>query len=713
MIKNAYFRPVWDDFNPPPVHEGRGVNIPLPVAVRATLSIPSGGSSVLVSDADIPYITGVVRDGLSISYTIQGNILSFSPISDKAIIEIEHSGEIMVFLNTGELVPSLVIDGLTIKGIVPNVPYPDPTHYDFVLRAIWNNLPADLSASIQAFPQDEQITWNTESLPLLTSNDGLIDQPFYSYGSVSRGQQFEAIIDIINPDSTPLKVQEQPPNNIVSDNNIYGTLPIGIEVSNNPLTLSGFIPAEAASGDYLFELFIDEDGAPEPIIIHINVPINSFDTFTAINRLSWVSDTDLGNVKEGLPCHLSIIANHNLGGGVSYSLAEGSRQLPSGLTLNRHGEITGVVPHVSGDRIFEFSAKATSGRFVATRTFQFTIEQTFSNSNYSYVSLLLAGDIRQKFIQYSSQIDQQDLFHPMDELFRSNQYISLLRGVSGNVLTGLTYDRPFSAILGPFEFRTAYFNDKPLYDVIIRRLSTPMDASGGFAIGNDVIPTPVSYPQNPDTFIVEGSFNNLRKNIVEQTTLNNNNQRLGPNGGELLDYWMDDYFPAAIVANVQHGRGNDIHQRLDYGDLPIGTVVNFDRIAVSNNRSSYFYFFNADNRTDRIVFADPEQPTNAAVNGISFDSKHPMRSNPIITWSSSDVVQTYLIRIYNGNRLLSEVLIDGTYYEYSDAQQIVDGMPGFVRFELYSLRGDQRSQPITANVPIKLGWNYGWGKLYS
>lgn len=709
MIK-AYFRPVWEHFAPAAVTEGQGVNIPLPVSVKATCIVEQGETEISLDASDAPYISSVLREGSSIAFSVDNDVLSFPASNSITVLEIFRTADIDVVQTMGEMIPGLTIDGLTIKGIVPNVPYPGPHSYRFAMRATADGKIADLTTTMVANPVDEQITWNSETLPAVSQDTSLISSPFYSFGDLPRGQRVEYTIDMLNPDATAIEVLSRAPSGIVSNPSSYGTLPMGLEISNDPFVISGFIPAEAASGDYFVEFYVDEDKAPPAIVVHFSIPHDTFDSFSVINRIEWNSEPYLGRIVEGIQSHLEISAQPIEGQSVTYSLAEGSRPLPSGLRLNAYGRIQGIAPHVAGEKEFTFTAKAASGAHVSTRTFSFKIINSFNTAKVMHATLPITGDKRLTFESYFDQIPSGVKYRGQEFFFQPNTNVSLVKGLKRDTITGLSYDAPFEALVGPFSYATASLDGVDLYDVIYRPFFTPMDKSGGYSTGYDVIPTPVSYPQDPQVFITEGSFNNLRKNLVEIMGLAHaRTNTLGPNGGELLDLWMDDHIPAAIIGYVKAGKGKETVEAMTYGDIPEGTLVRFDRMLIDNGVSSYLYFLGAENAPTKIVYADPTPPVNARVNGLAFDKKHPLRVEPILRWDSSEPNQTFMLRVYNADTMLSEIPVSGTYYKYTLAQQSVDGDPGYVRFELSSVRSEQESAPISASVPIRKGWGYAWG----
>ncbi len=707
----AQFKPIWDHVDTIQLSEGQGVNYALPAYIKAITILDPNETEIELDSGDIDFVTSVKKNGTEVAYSIDDNIVTIPPSDNISIIELTRSGVVTIEHITGELVPGVTVQNNSLRGIFPNIPFPATHFYTFLLRAKFNNIVSDIQISIVAAPVTQTSTWNEATLPTLITNTALISKSYFSFGSVSYGRAVDLTVDVINPDSTALVFDYRSPTGIVSSATSYGSIPTGLEIFSEPLRISGYIPAEAMAGDYFFEVYSDDDNAPAPIIFHFNIPESSFDEFTITNRIHWETDTYIGTITEGLPTHLKISASANQP--ITFSLSDGSRPLPVGISLLPSGLITGIGPHTNISR-FSFTAKATSGSTVSTKSFEFDIVKSFLTSDTMNANLLISGDQRLLLKAIANNINNNIKYRIDDDNFSYDSKISLIRGLKHGDIGDMSYDVEFTAIIKEYESLPLLVDGEHKCDVVFRRLYTPMDQAGGYTIGNDIIPTPVSNLQFPSLFITEGSFTNLRKNLVELNGLNNpRSNTLGKDGGEIFDYWMDDYFPAVVIAYVLPNVGKTLVNTLSYGNIPVGTIIHFDRLEVEKNNSEYFYYFSSENTPEKITFAIPATPTNARVGGVTFSSlNHPLSAEPVITWTESEPNQTYILRIYSGEDLLDTIEISGTYFKYTVARQQADNEPSHVWFELSSKRGDDESEPLVTNVPIWYGWGGGWGRNY-
>jgi hypothetical protein len=731
-MKKVVFKPQWANFDLPPTVEGYGVNITPPIRICSIFMLDPGESQVELSSTDLPHITRVRKNGVDEAYAIEGNILSLAPTPNSpAVLEIDRSGQMEFSVFAGSLVPGISFDDLgKLRGIVGNIPSFEPVTYRFGLRARWNGLVADVVKEWEASPVDNRLAWNTETLPSAIFDSGKVTgRPFYSFGEFRRGQRVEIGIDVVNPDATPLTVLARAvPEMVEGAKHFSGVLPLELEIKNDPFTIEGFIPAEAVPGEYFVELWVDEPLAPVPIIVHFNLLSDQFDRFTAINRLNWITATDLGTMREGHPSHFTVSANNTTGASVTYMLAPGSRPLPVGMALSPNGEIRGRAPHVPVDTTFEIMIKAASGPYVSTKTFKFRVLNSFARPKHLTVSLPLSGPIRRAWQTYSNQISNNRRYRPTDPHYGSAMpKVLLIRGLRNRPVTGLEYDEPFDTILGPFKVAQAVAaNGKVLYDVIYREFFDPMWRAGGFVHDKvDVIESPVYHAQNQNLKITEGTLRNLRGDLVIKIGLNANAIRrntLGPSGGELLDLWMMSpqtngqpigYIGAGVIDYVEAGRGQRIAAGLDYGDLPVGKVVEFDRLLVDDGVTPYFHYLGWDrNEYGDVEAGAPSQPLDYRVDGIPYLSAKGKHPEPVLTWAAAELEVTYRLKFWNGPTLLREVGTEDTKFIYSTAMQTADGSPGQVRVELTAERDGKFSLPLTAAILIRAGWGFSWGFHY-
>lgn len=718
-MKKALFAPIWDDFELPPVTEGTGVSAQTPLRIRATITLAPFETQIEIADKDLAELSSVTKDGVSVSYTINGNVLTVPSSSRPTLLELERDGTPTFSIFVGEIVPGLQIDATgRLKGIVGNIPSFTPRSYRFGIRALHEGIAADTIKTWVANPTHGTISWNTTTLPAFTLASNLITgRAFYTMGEFKRGQTVEIGIDLNNPDFTPLEVQYRAVIERVEGATSFSGLPMGLSISNNPFVIKGFIPAEAIPGDYFIELFVDEPQAPTPIILHFPLRGDAFDKFTAINRLNWITEDDLGEMLEGHPSAFSVEARNDDGSAVTYTLAPGSRQLPMGLTLASNGEIRGKATHVPHDTTYVITVKASSGLFVNTRTFKFKVKNVFQNDKHLTVWMPLSGPERVIWNDYLTQIPADDLYRHNDPAYAAPSRMLLIRGLNARPITSLIYDQPFEVILGPFKLAKVIDNGRVLYEVIYREFFDPKSKAGGFVPDKeDVIPSPVFYPQNPSVRITEGTIRNLRSNLVDHLGLNSTPlkaKKLGRRGGELLDRWMTDYVSAGIVAYVQPGAGEGLLKTLSYEGLPVGYVVDFDRMLIESDAGSYFYHLGWDNNDpDDIVVGAPLPPLDFRVDGVPFADVSAQSAEPVLTWAPREPDLVYSIQLFNGNTLLRTEEIEGNIFKYTAILQAVDADPGHIRFVITAKRGSLVSDELSVPIVIRSGWGYGWGYRY-
>ena len=719
------FEPTWDAFNLSTAFETTGVNVALPFAIRATVMLAPNENTIEISEADAAAITSVKKDGVTEVYTLVNGILTVAASPNKeCLVEIERSGEVVYSIFAGQMVPGVSLANGRLAGIVGNIPFTTTHTYRFGLRGEWNGLAADIVKTWDAAPADNQLTWNTDTLPEPQTDALLVSgRSFYTIGEFRRGQTIEIGIDIYNPDGTPLAVQFRPVSEMVSSTSHFsGSLPLGLTISNNPFVISGFIPAEAVAGDYFVEAFIDEPLGPTPIILHAKLLGDQFDKGTAVNHLIWQTATDLGTAVEGLASTLSITAVNTGGGPVKYRLAAGSRQLPSGLVLTDNGEIQGEVPHVSADTVIIFSAKATSGAYVAQKQFTFRILRSFESDRHVTAFLPLSGPTRRTWHSYGSQIDANRLYRPTDAHFGiPSSRILLLRGLR-NSPTTLDYDRPFYLIAGEFKVAQMIHDGQYICDVIYREFFDPKSHAGGFVAGSDVIADPVFYPEDHNVQIFEGTVHNLRADLVTKVGLNapiDKQRILGLNGGEILEPWMTcpqidgkptGFIAAAVVAYLLPDQGKYVIRSLTYGSIAIGAMVSFDRLTVEDGQDTHQYYFGWRAKASTLSLK-PDPVSDLRVDGIPVGLDTSLHANPQLTWAYSRNDVTFTLRFYNsGNNLLRTVSgLTNKSFIYSAAMQTQDGSPGHVFVEVTAVFSGLESVTTEASIRLRSGYGIAWG----
>jgi hypothetical protein len=734
-MKTALFKPLWEPFALLPVTENSGVSVQTALAIRAVIMLDPGETQLSLRASDIPEITSVLVDGVEASYTISGTTLTFDEpnrqggVEQTAIVEIERAAVVDYTIFIGQCVPGIRIDEEgRLRGLVGNVSSLSPRDYTFGIRANWDGLTADVVKMWTAYPVNNQLAWNFSTLPDATQNSALIHngRSFYTLGEVKRGQYVEAGIDIINPDGTPIEFLQRASSDMADEETVFSGLPHDIVMTNNPLLFKGLVTSQATPGDYFVELYTDEPLAPPPIIVHFRVLPTSYAQNVSITRLHWDSESYLGQIKEASPSSLSISATAD--GPVTYSIAPGSRSLPTGLTLTSTGEIRGLGPNIAADQTITFTAKAVSGSLFSEKEFSFDLVNVLTRRNYMTVKLPLSGPIRRAWQTYTTQIPAELRYRSGDPLFPvASPNVTLVRGLTSRSIPDLEYDEQFWTILGAFKVAQVMDLDgNPLYDVIYREFVDPMARAGGFAQGDTAVEVAEYYPQDRSIKLADASIRNLRYDLVSKVGLNAEvakEKTLGVNGGEILDPWMTStqkngtvlgYVPAGIIAYVLPNTGHNLIATLNYGSLPNGQVVHFDRLHVEDGSTRYFYYLGVDNNSSVIVPGDVLPPTNLRVNGIAVANLRGAQIAPIINWEAQQEYALYTVRIYSASgTLLREITdIDSTTFDYSDTLWIADGRPSVINIEITSVLEGRSSSALRGSIALRAGWDYAWGYVY-
>ncbi len=708
-MTTAIFAPEWDHFTLTTINEGDGINVAPSFGIRSTITLAPNETDIMMSSEDRAALTSIYRDGASVAHTDITGGVRLPATSHTSIITLTRSGTPTFQVFVGQLPPGLTISSTgRLKGIVANIPSKQTTVYRFGLRATFAGKSADIVTQWSAIPADQTINWNYDTLPALTTDHDLATQPFYYMGEFKRGQTVDIVLDIINPDATPLAVLKRIPNTVLIGDDIFlNQFPMGLTTADNPFTISGFIPAEAVPGRYYVELYVDEPMPLQPIVLGFNLLGDSFDQFTAVNKLVWQTPAALGSFKEGQKSDITLVAEINTGE-VSYALAPGSLSLPIGMVLAENGELQGKFPHA--DATFEFTVKATSGRFIAIKTFRFSVTSIFLTAKSLTASLLISGDEKSYWTTAASALT--DHYRPDDPHFTPRSSITVIRGLKNAPLSDLPYGKPIELLLGPYKVAQMVRNGVAVYDVVYRDVIDPMARAGGFVANTQsIIPEIVTYPQNPEIKITDASIHNFRCDLVQHLELNSAIQKLEI--GELLDEWATSYKPITVIAYLKPGTAAAQIGSLSYGSKPIGSVVRFDRLLLDDGTTSYFYFLGYDhNDPTAIVAGVPLTPSNFQIDGLTDSQATGVFPQPTLTWTARESEVEYRLDIYNIDVLLRSETLEGTSYRYSSTLQSVDDQPGYVRFVLVAKRGDLVSPLVTATALLHAGWGYAWGLRY-
>lgn len=701
----AVFYPAWKPFDLASITEGTGISVKLPVSIEAVVNLSADERSMGISQDDAANLTSVERDGGAVSYTIVDGVLTVPDSNRASVIVLRRAAVCSFSVFAGSLPPGILLINDYFRGVVGNIPSKAAVTYRFGLRCHYGDSFADIIKSWSANPADETLQWNYTTLPDPVTNE---NGKYYSYGDFKRGQKISFDIDIFNPDATPLPILQRPPAAIQATSEVFLSLPLGISITSNPCRLTGFIPAEAIPGDYYVELWVDEPFPLPPIVIHLKVLRNSFDTFTAINRLTWQTDEKLGTVQEGQPAILSISASNSSGDGVTYSLAAGSRTLPTGIYLTPTGELRGIYPHVNADTEFEFTAKVVSGRFVNTRIFHLTIEKHFQTGKTASLSLPISGDVKQHLVANASHLTNR--FRLGDKSLPIGSEISIIQGLRADRITELPTFSPTDVLLGKYRSEPVVHDGKTVCDVIYREVIDTREHSGGFASNTpDIIKERALYPENPSIEIREPSLNNIRRDSVFHCGIDTKSNRLSD---AILPVWQETYSPILIVGYVAAGEGAKQAGVLPYGEVPIGSKLSFDRILIRQGINSYFFYLGSSGKVATLVAGEPLPPVDLRLDGVPVGQSSGRYTEPSFSWIAQEIDVSFSIEIYNGLSLLRAEEVNGNSFRYTSILQAVDSGPSYITFIIKAKRGDSVSKSVTAGALIRAGWGNAWGLRY-
>lgn len=131
----------------------------------------------------------------------------------------------------------------------------------------------------------------------------------------------------------------------------------------------------------------------EPYSVKVTNLDNQYFTFSAALDAgavpSWTTGGgNISTVKEFSNIGTSVVATDVDGQSLTYT----GSSLPAWLTITSGGSITGLAPSVTGDTTFAFDVVASDGVNTTTRTFWVVIQDTPTDAQINYVTLLIHGD---------------------------------------------------------------------------------------------------------------------------------------------------------------------------------------------------------------------------------------------------------------------------------------------------------------------------------
>jgi len=379
---------------------------------------------------------------------------------------------------------------------------------------------------------------------------------------------------------------------------------------------------------------------------------NTFTLFVQGNvysNIEWVSDSDLGSIETQTISDLyvearEISADYN----IKYQLNGGA--LPSGLTLDRDGSITGQVDfNATGTYTFTVLASDVYDLGAISNTFTLSVAQTTSTQYTSiYARPFMNSTQRQSFQDF---ISNTKIFEP-SLIYR---YFDPNFGVQYNMKMYLEYgieklnlDSYFSALFQNFYPITLYFGDvkvavakdihgNSIYEVIYVDVIDPLVTSTGTSVSlNTEINNSLYYP---------ASIQNMRKRLEslilndQYITVNEYNLPLFMRTPQAGQYRPPGYMPVIPLCYTLPGQSSNIVDRIKLSGFNF-TSLNFeiDRIIVSssldNSADKYLIFERRD--ISNIV---PEDFELFGPDGVGFNvGPYQDNSGPVIDDESGNIL---------------------------------------------------------------------------
>ncbi len=688
------FKPVWETQSFPIVTEGQAVNLPLVAHIKSIHNLLPGENVFIIGDVDSQNITQVTRDGIDVSFIIENGTLRIPSANHHSYVEVTLDEVIEYSSLLSDIIPGIRIKDDSVVGIVGNIPYQQQHTYIVGFRAKYNSI-SDVILDWKVNPAQQSMSWDISSLPLKTTNLSHINRSYYTLGDLKYGQKFKFVFDIINPDDIPFNISVINTTG-VNPNNFVG-LPTGLNLYNDPPRIEGYINSSVTSGKYFVD--IGNNNIPS-LTINFNVLQNQYDSFSDIKGLTWKTDSFIGEFSHGELCPIKLEAASILNSDISYSLDSGSLPLPTGLVLLDNGEITGTFPYVNSEKKYTIRVKARQGILFTTKEFSFIINNKFKDDNFLTVSLKLSGYLKKQITTIRDSIAIEHRFRPTDHNFiKEMDQISIIDGLKAVNTFDLSYASELYLLLGELKYK-----ETPYYDYIYFDIIDLYEKAGGYRDSIDSLESPV---YSGEKRIYQGSINNIRKELLSEVGLNietdTNNSKY-----ELLRH-DSTYSPKMIIAFVNKGMGKTIKNTITHSLT--GKLLDFDRLKIESDISSIDYFFSTINDDIQVISLVPLSPYNLQINGNSTPAQK--YTSPTLSWDNDEKNVTFTIKIFEAGTLIRTITnLTSNNYKYDETQQIIDGSPSFVEFQVYSVRSGIESKKNSISVLLKSGWGRAWGMAW-
>lgn len=612
MTTIAKFAPIWNSTsNLGSFIEGSAISIQLHTQNQSKVSVPINTDALDCTIFASGVSTLIINNTVT-TFSMAGTTIVFpSTTATSTSIKINSTNSNIISLLCGNLPPGLALssNGLISGTLGAIIPF-GTTTFEFVLRATnANGITTDMTFVFSGTSESYLETFNMSLLP------SPIVEPFMgiSYiplGTYQPSQSVAYSIDIITHDGAPAAINID--NSFFVLDNDYKEFtgpPSGISVSGTEIV--GQVSPSADVGLYLFKALLT--GTSLSLIFGIEVIPYAGTVYAPPEALKWITDGNLGSIREGVPCYLSVLAS-STNSLVSYSVIDSSSNFPPGLTLSTSGEVTGTLSYGLANASFTFTVRASCGTTFIDQAFTLTAISKYNTPSVYNIGFVLGYQQSETLLSpYRSLISTPSLFRADDSNFgMAIPFIHLLNGIDGSVdltsvlaaeglpaITNSSYFSPIRILLGEHVGTTVYNSfGIAVYDVVYRKLYEFETMSGGFTTGDTPVASPVIYPQSRVSggiYVYPICTRNMRCKLLTTfgCATNSNSKTFGMAGGETPPLWMSgDYILALPIAYVLPGNGSEIAASLNASTsvTPNGTLYTFDRLYCKGGVTEYLHF---------------------------------------------------------------------------------------------------------------------------
>lgn len=514
------------------------------------------GSTIAVGSAAVA-VTGARIDGVTTAFSFSGqSVIVAGGSATPYYLDLQTTLTPAFTLLNGFLPLGLTLsaDG-QIAGVVGNV---EPLEtgstrdYRFTIRARHEQQVRDRTFAIVA-------SW-TDSAPAFSEALFTAYQDFtltsgsvvaaYLVGPVSQGRALSVAFDASDADGPPPAASLLPRD--AGAPLMTGTrLPNELSWNAPARRIEGVVDVATPIGTYLYDLVIE--GAAQPLSIALVIAPRDADAeIEPVLVVSWITPAgSLGTLRDGDIAALSVRAATSTGAPVAYEIigAERDALAARGLRLDPvTGEFHGRL-NATATESLSFIVRASAGLAFDDRAFSISVTSRYAGSAISVVGMDLTDRGTAMLAEYDIPSDlvfrPRDTGEDMDHGIMPRAEMYLVGGLSGGpdaVRAAMTdgaaglprsdYHGVRDLILGPHALYVARLGNRILHEVLVRTLSDPHEAAGGFA--DDGTEVPIPNPVRPELgFVRPQSVRNARFDLIKGVGL-----AASGADAELLPLWM-------------------------------------------------------------------------------------------------------------------------------------------------------------------------------